>query len=433
MIYTETEILEIGNILTNYIDNNKRAIKNETTILEFLKLIKEWLKKKSTIVVYGGYSWNQFLNGEHKFYKDGEYHDVDLYSIQPKKDGVELVNYLYKLGCPKVKMYNGINEGTYKISICHYDILDITYMPDNLYKVLDIEIIDEINFIRPNFLKMDLLYSLSNIDGSSYRWKKDYERLNYLESEFSYEYKSVDNRLKKRVPFNLRQDLIQFFQNKKDKFVYTGDIAYIRYMESSGLQNYFRPYVKYPEICTNHIDELINGIKEIYKNKIEIRVYHPFLKLISKRYIVYHRETNCILLVIYDLNDKKIPYETMGADNVIVFRGLELHYNTKIWLGKCYNIEDLIMDSEAILYYLQEARRYYFNSLNKTKLDVSIFEEFSDKYIGEQQSKMIKYKEKKWNNENFNYIPEQREFIIEPEKIGNGKIKFICGEFDKYL
>jgi hypothetical protein len=433
MIYTDTEILEINNLLSNYIDNNKRVIKNEKVILEFIGLIKDWLKKKSTIMVYGGYSWNQFLDGENKFYKEGEYHDIDLYSIQPKKDGVELVNYLYKLGCSKIKMYSGINEGTYKISICHYDILDITYMPDNLFKVMDIEKIDDINFIKPNFLKMDLLYSLSNIDGSSYRWKKDYERLDYLESEFSYEYKSVDNILKKRIPFNLRQDLIQFFQNKKDKFVYTGDIAYIRYMENSGLQNYFRPYVKYPEICTNHIDELLNGIRDIYKNSINIRVYHPFLKLISKRYIVYHKETNCILLVIYDLNDKKIPYETMGADNVIVYRGLELHYNSKIWLGKCYNIDELIRDSEVILYYLQEARKYYFNSLNKTKLDVSVFEEFSEKYIGEQQSKILKYKEKKWNNDNFNYIPEQREFIIEPEKIGCGKLRFICGEFEKYL
>jgi hypothetical protein len=433
MIYTESEISSIENLISNYFENNKREIKNEDILLKYITHIKEWLKNKSTIVVYGGYSWNQFLDEEHKFYKEGEYHDIDLYSIQPKKDGVELVNYLNKLGCPKIKMYNAVNDGTYKISINHYDVLDITYIPDNLFKVLEIEKINEINFLKPNFLKMDLLYSLSNIDGSSYRWKKDFERLDYLEKAFPYEYKYENNLLKKKVPFNLRNDLIHFFQNKKDKFVYTGDIAYIRYMENSSLENYFRPYVKYPEICTNHIEELINGIKDIYKNSIEIRVYHPFLKLISKRYIVYHKETKCILLVIYDLNNKKIPYETIGTDKVIVYRGLELHYNTKIWLGKCYKIDDLIMDSKVMLYYLQEGRNYYMNIMVKTKLDDSVFEEFSEKYIGEQENKIIKYKEKKWNNESFNYIPEQREFIIEPDKIGCGKIRFICGEFEKNL
>ena len=109
----------------------------EPTYLESKKVYEEILNyiKSTKKIIYGGYAQNELIkmkNTEDAFYKEIDIPDVEFYSHEPIKDGINLCNKLYEKGFKYIVMEGGTHKGTYKIFVNFINYCDISYLSKNI-------------------------------------------------------------------------------------------------------------------------------------------------------------------------------------------------------------------------------------------------------------------------------------------------------------
>ena len=430
------------------LDKKIEKVENENKDLPFLpkdeyikqqKIIEDFLKKYR-LKLYGGIALDKFMPANDKIYanKEGKLVDYDAYSPTPLKHAVELGNILYNAGFQFITVKEGVNAGVYKIFNYFQEAVDIVYMPQRVYDIIPSEVINGMEYVSPKHLKIDLLVSLTNPKQSIFRWQKDFERLAKLENNFPVEkpnkfcqsshYKYTQSPIDKKIK--------EYIFSRND-FILFGDYAYYSYMESSGLKDYFSPDIKYLEIGMQNPAAIFDDLRKITNGRIKIKRYHPFMKHIPARFIITDAEKDThILLILYELNEKCIPFIPYKNMKIMTYHGLVLYYNFMIYLSERYGIKDRQQIAECCLYDLERAKTYFFNQSKKNEFDDTIFKCFILPCLGKEKNILRDSKIKLWTSGHtkikpFSYIPSGRSFLVSEDKVPPGIVKYVSGEFDK--
>jgi hypothetical protein len=432
----------------NELDKKIEKVENENKDLPFLpkeeyikqqKIIEDFLKKHR-LKIYGGIALDKFMPTNDKIYanKEGKLVDYDAYSPTPLKHAVELGNILFTAGFKFVTVKEGINSGVYKIFNYFQEAVDIVFMPQRIYDIIPSETVNGMEYVSPKHLKIDLLVALTNPKQGIFRWQKDFERLAKLEKYFPTEKptKFCQSSRYKYTQSPIENKIKEYIFSRND-FILFGDYAYYSYMESSGLKDYFSPDIKYLEIGMQNPAILFEDLHKITNGKIKIKRYHQFMKHIPTRFIVTDADKDThILLIIYELNEKCIPFISYKNMKIMTYHGLVLYYNFMIYLSARYGIKDRQQIAECCLYDLERAKNYFFNHSKKNEFDDTIFKCFILPCLGKEKNILKDSKIKLWTSGHtkikpFSYLPSARSFLVSEDKVPPGIVKFVSGEFDK--
>ena len=401
------------------------------------RIVEQFLAEKK-LKIYGGVALDKFMPEDDKIYlnREGKIVDYDVYSPQPLKDAVELVNRLYEAGFKYVTLREGVNAGVYKIFNYFQEAADVVYMPQRIYDLIPAKKIGDLWYVEPRHLRIDLLVALTNPKQGIFRWKKDFERLEKLEKYFPVEkpIKFCESVGQQYAPSNL-EVRIQDYLEKRDDYILFGDMAYYAFMRESGLKDYFKPEVKYLEIGMEKPASIFDDLKRL--GRIKIRRYHQFMKHIPTRYIVtpQNQDTH-ILLIIYELNEKCIPYVDYKGAKITTYHGLVLYYNFMIYLSGRYGIRDREQISRCCLYELDRAKKYYFKNSGQDEFGDNLFRCFILPCLGKEKNVLRESKIRVWSSgktkqKPFTYVPATREHLVVESKVPAGYVKFISGELDR--
>ena len=437
-----------SNDFYNRLDSKLDNVEKENKNLPFLpiqeynkqqQIVEDFLKKHK-LKIYGGVALDKFMPDNNKIYpdKEGKIVDYDAYSPTPLKHAVELCNELFTNGFKYVIVREGVNAGVYKIFNYFQEAADIVFMPQKIYDLIPSENINGLNYVAPRHLKIDLLVSLTNPKQSIFRWKKDFERLEKIEKYYPVRKptKFCDQDYRHYSQTYLEKKIQDYIMNRDDYIIF-GDMAYYAYMSASGLKDYFAPEMKYMEIGMQNPSVIFRDLKKL--GKIRIRRYHQFMKHIPTRYIVTPegRDTH-ILLIIYELNEKCIPYVEYNGSKFLTYHGLILYYNFMIYLSSRYGIRDREEIAECCLYDLERAKKYYFQKTGKNEFDDSMFRCFVLPCLGKEKNILRDSKIRVWSSgktksKPFTYIPSTRPHLVKEDKVPPGIVRFVSGEFDKEI
>lgn len=432
------------------LDKRIEEVEEENEDIPFLPLdeymkqqdIVENFLRKNHLKIYGGVALDKFMPEDDKIYKNkkGKIIDYDVYSPTPRKHAVELANELFGAGFQYVGVREGVNAGVYKVFNYFQEAADIVFMRDKVYELIPYKTINGLNYVSPKHLKNDLLVSLTNPKQSIFRWKKDFERLEKLEKYFPVEKpKKFCEKVQGKYYKSTIEEVIESFLNKRDDYIVFGDMAYYAYMEVSGLPDYFSPEVKYLEIGMQNPSTIFADLRKITNNKIRIRRYHQFLKHIPARYIVTPegKDTH-IILIIYEMNEKCIPYVEYKGMRMLTYHGLVLYYNFMIYLSALYNIKDRMHVPGCCLYDLERAKNYYFKNTGQDEFSDSIFRCFILPCLGKEKNVYRDSKVRSWSSPKtiFDYKPSKRfasGHLVLADKVPPGVVRNVSGEFDKEI
>lgn len=156
----------------------EKIIKSVETI-KIIRILETFLKKKG-LMCYGGIALNNILPKSSQFYEDHEMPDYDVYSNNPVDDIKDITDMYYEEGYDNCyASSNPIHLGSYKLFVNYMAVLDVTHVPDALYKSLYIDriTVDGICYTPVNFLRRSIYNELSNPEGDVARFEKVYSRL----------------------------------------------------------------------------------------------------------------------------------------------------------------------------------------------------------------------------------------------------------------
>ena len=140
--------------------------------------------RKKKVLLYGGIAINELLPPELKFYKTTALPDIDVLTTNGEKLAKTIVKYFHKKGYSNITTSHSeaLHPGTYKVYVDSLQILDITDIPNHVYKRLDKNSVLikrlQLKVVDPQFLRMTLHLILAKGDATTvHRWGKVLERL----------------------------------------------------------------------------------------------------------------------------------------------------------------------------------------------------------------------------------------------------------------
>ena len=164
--------------ITDIIEKKKLHIFEPTKkeIMEANEIVMEFIKTHKR-KIYGGYAQNKVIVSKNKndgFYDEDDIPDIDVYSSEPIKDLVELCNILKSKGFKNVMGQEALHKETYKIFVNQANVIDLSYVPRNIYNKIPFIELNGINYVHPSFVYIDIYrmltdpYLVDRIDGKKY-------------------------------------------------------------------------------------------------------------------------------------------------------------------------------------------------------------------------------------------------------------------------
>lgn len=163
------------------------------TLLKALDEVRTFIIKHQLVIV-GGMAIDMNLRLKNsKLYEDHSVPDYDMLSPTNAEHAYLLGQHLCKLGFPSVDVISAIHVTTMKVRVDGHVVADITYMPLEIFKILRVQIYQNLKVIHPWYTMMDQFTSLSQPyenaprEVITDRWAKDIKRLNLLYSFYPFE------------------------------------------------------------------------------------------------------------------------------------------------------------------------------------------------------------------------------------------------------
>lgn len=210
----ESDIIEINNLIIDYIKQNKRKI-------------------------YGGFALNLLLKDRDPkaaIYKDNDIPDIDFYSPEPLKDIIKLCNLIYKKGYKDVRSREAMHKETYSIKVRELNFCDISYIPRNIYNRMPFREIDGFYVTGAEFMIIDYYRLLTDLLLTSWRLEKTVNRLYLLQKYYPMYYSNYQIKVGK--PTNdeeqVLNDILQFMKNNNNTLA-IGLYAYNHFLNESGI------------------------------------------------------------------------------------------------------------------------------------------------------------------------------------------------------
>lgn len=405
--------------------HNREITMIKPTLDDFNKvksIILNFIKKNKRII-YGGYAWNTLISNikpGDAFYKDNQYTDVEFYSNKPIEDMKELCDILYDKGFSFIQGKSAQHPETYTIFVEFNACCDISYVPTHIFNTMMTEHINGVRYVHPKFIYVDILRQFNDPILSFRRLDKNIKRGRLLINNFPLKFndkaieqtKSIFDSRKKIGPAILNEFLLSQLVKMKS-IIFIGDIAFNAY------NNPNKDFDKQTTIydCLSPIEiistDLVKDVKYIYNtvikyfienkksdeisDKIIVEQFYPFFQFTDKK--VVFKYNNNVFLTVYGSNDKCIPYNDIKIDidgkslpiiigtfNVLfMYILIKFHHLNANKDRDGQNLQDYYM------FTLLNKRNEFLDSLNKTVLDRTIFEDFKIECLGETESPMRNY------------------------------------------
>lgn len=422
-LYTEKDVELIESKIddiTDGIEKHKLDIFEPTKkeIMEANKVVMDYIRKHKR-KIYGGYAQNKVIvskDPKDAFYSEDDIPDIDVYSPEPLKDLVEVCNLLKEKGFKLVNGQEAIHKETYKIFVNGANVLDLSYVPRNIYNKIPFIDIDGIYYVHPSFVYIDMYRMLTDpYFSGSHRWKKIISRLYKLQKHFPFNKatKPLNNAYdipkdKRAVVEKINREVFDMIINKEN-FIVVGQYAYNYLLEESGIMNDKVLGKKYKlisipfmqMISTNYIPDTVNIILELRKllnndKKLTYKEYYPLWMFTGYSTVVYYDGVPVLHVTAH--NNRCVPVRKVVAkfyENCKV----EVEKDSFIQLG-CFDfiflmnlisglrvrvneVEDKYHYHNIMTSHLIEIRNYYLKKNKKTLLDESLFKSFIPDCVGE--------------------------------------------------
>ena len=167
-------------------EQQNKKIVNSDEVKRILGIVENFIRKKK-LISYGGQAINAVLPIYDKFYnKDVDLPDWDCYDDNALDDAKEISDIFFSEGFEEVEAKSGQHHGTYKVFVNFIPVLDLTYVPKELFKTIkqDAVKINGILYSPVNLLRMNMYLELSRPAGDVSRWEKVLKRLVLLNKHF---------------------------------------------------------------------------------------------------------------------------------------------------------------------------------------------------------------------------------------------------------
>lgn len=417
-------------------------------IMDANKVVMEFVKSHKR-KIYGGYAQNQAIIAKDKndaFYDEDDIPDIDVYSPEPLKDLVELCDIFHKNGFKNVVGQEALHKETYKIFVNQANVIDLSYVPRNIYNKIPFIEINGINYTHPSFTYIDFYRMMSEPYFSSFRWKKIFPRLYKLQKHYPFNKATKGLNDAYDVPMNKNQIITKInriiYDNIKNKnsYIVVGQYAYNYLLEESNIMNDKTLGGKYKlistpfmqVISTNYIPDTINIIQKIKEelsdeqDNITYTEFYPLWMFTGYSTVIYHNKYP--ILHVTSHNNRCIPTRSvvgkffnngeinadkqssiqLGCFDFILLMNLISGFRVRVNL-----IEDKQHYHNIMTSHLIEMRNYYLRKNNKTLLDDSLFKSFIADCVGEtmdpmRESRLLKDKKYKLGKlVIFKYNPEK--------------------------
>lgn len=367
--------------------------------------------------IYGGYAQNKVIIAKEPkdaFYEEDKIPDIDVYSPEPLKDLVELCDILYKKGFRNIQGTEATHKETYTIFVNQENVIDLSYVPRNIYNKIPFIEIDGINYVHPSFVYIDMYRMMTDpYFSGSFRWKKTFPRLFKLQKYYPFNAatKPLNDAYdvpkdKKETVNKINRALFDMIKNK-ETFIVVGQYAYNYLLEESGilkdkkLANKYKiiPIPFMQVISINYIPdsvELVSGLQKQFGDKITYKEFYPLWMFTGYSTIIYYDEVpvlhitahnnRCVPIrkvpaVFYD-NGKpesdKNDFIQLGAYDFVLLMNLISGLRARVT-----SLEDKQHYHNIMTSHLVEMRNYYLKNTGKTLLDESLFKSYISTCIGE--------------------------------------------------
>lgn len=281
-ILTKPNIIKQMSRLDDAVEQAKKRINvtvaNDPEIQKAIQVVERFLRKKRR-VCYGGQAINSLLSNERKFY-DEKYSipDYDFFTPSYKEDSKELIEELQKEGFTDVNMKFSMHEGTSKILMNFIPVADCTDLHPSLFKIVQsrAKVVNGIYFADPAFLRMMMYLEMSRPRGEVDRWKKVYERLTLLNSEYPPEKCTDPIRVDTSISHDERESMIDLAI--KRKLVLIGPECIPLMMEGSGKKSMNSlvamggPVILLSSQAKTDAEDMADMLRIIHKNNGKVTV-----------------------------------------------------------------------------------------------------------------------------------------------------------------
>jgi hypothetical protein len=173
---------------------------HDDEILFAIDIVEHFLRRTKRIC-YGGQAINAYLPDKYKFYDPlRSIPDYDFLTPNGAEDIKILVAEFKKAGYTDIGVRPGMHEGTTKIYINYTPVADVTEINSEFYGKLyeRSKLINTINYIDINSLKMMMYLELSRPRGEVERWEKVFVRLELLNRHVPMECDAGEGRQRRR-------------------------------------------------------------------------------------------------------------------------------------------------------------------------------------------------------------------------------------------
>lgn len=311
---------------------------------EMNKVIKQYIKQHK-LIIYGGTAIEILLRSKGITFSDKDkFLDYDFYSPKFIEDSIALANKLYKDGYKYVRRVNAIHPDTVRIGaeFAKEFLADITYIPEKAFKMLPTKQISDINYIDPQFLKVDLYRSMCRPNSNVYRWKKVWPRLVNIELKFPlFPSKTIPRSKSPPKVTKVAHIIMKFLQNPEEKIIATGTMAFNLFLTVANQKNKSIPIELYevfainPKVIAKELMKLIPKTKCVN--------YYSYLELLPKKSTIFLDSTP--IVDIYEIGFDCIPLREINRIQVTNYhRLLEFLYAK-------YNIEIITKKKEKTTIY----------------------------------------------------------------------------------
>jgi hypothetical protein len=210
-----------------------KRIVNSEDIKKIIKIVEDFIKKKS-LICYGGTAINNILPSDDQFYnKEAEIPDYDFFTTNALEDAKELANIYYQNGFSDVEAKSGVHKGTYKVFVNYIPVADITDLAKPIFNSMkkDAIRVNGILYAPPNFLRMGMFLELSRPAGDISRWEKVLKRLTLLNK--NYPLTSINcNTIEYQREMENKEKEDEIYENVRNTFINQGVVFFGGYAVS---------------------------------------------------------------------------------------------------------------------------------------------------------------------------------------------------------
>lgn len=403
------------------IDDNLDNIEIEATKLKYKTLDPtndEYNKVKSLVlnfietqkrIVYGGTAYHAIIqhyrkdnNTEKQIYPDWERYDTEFYSPLPIRDMVMLCNTISNNDIKYVMGRQAQHDETFTIFANFLQYCDISYMPNEIFSKIQTIEINNIKYIHPEYILIDIFRMFNDPLTSAWRFNKTFKRMKLLMEHYPFDFHKADSIIFEKNEQNnaIIDSIIPQLLKNYDNILFTGQLAYLLYTNPD--KNINSSQINQIEIVVDNYDEIVDYVNtsiykwfsETHKHEFKnfdklfmIRKYSRFFQYWDQRTVFFYKNKPFMTILgnanrcipfnnsIFEFSNNK--YDVKIGSFLVTFNYYLIAYHYEL-----INNQGFYFSDRNFINSLITSKTEYLESKNKSVIDNTIYKDFILTCIG---------------------------------------------------